>query len=453
MQQRAVFRNCTSVCDLEGMLVLDIFFDCILLTIEIIGLFIIADVFFERKFKRIKSMLFVIAGYVFCFQLLGQFLNLIGTTTIKSIIVVITFYFLIILLYQGRKIRQLFFVAMFYILLYTIDYLVIAGSLLFLQIDISVLYNSQYAYVVAALLAKSILLYSCIMFSKKIEASRRHEKFSILEWGQLLIVPICMILNLTIVVYDLIQNNNLTFVLFLDIGLLLLGTFIYAYLETELEKKKQVEIQNLILTKQIQAEEKQAELVRNHLQEQRKLTHDFQNHLYTLRGLLQNKNHTEEALEYIQKLTGKNESGIQIVHTKNAVIDALLNQKYDVCKRERIPIFFEVSDLQKLHLSQEKNVVILSNILDNAIESCRKQNTGRYIKVKFLMDDLGTILSVQNTASLKKSSNLETFTSTKENQILHGYGLKNALHTVEDSGGMGEVSCENGVFQFTAIWN
>ena len=58
------------------------------------------------------------------------------------------------------------------------------------------------------------------------------------------------------------------------------------------------------------------------------------------------------------------------------------------------------------------------------------------------MDDLGTILSVQNTASLKKSSNLETFTSTKENQILHGYGLKNALHTVEDSGGMGEVSCE-----------
>lgn len=126
---------------------------------------------------------------------------------------------------------------MFYILLYTIDYLVIAGSLLFLQIDISVLYNSQYAYVVAALLAKSILLYSCIMFSKKIEASRRHEKFSILEWGQLLIVPICMILNLTIVVYDLIQNNNLTFVLFLDIGLLLLGTFIYAYLETELEKR------------------------------------------------------------------------------------------------------------------------------------------------------------------------------------------------------------------------
>ena len=64
-------------------------------------------------------MLFVIAGYVFCFQLLGQFLNLIGTTTIKSIIVVITFYFLIILLYQGRKIRQLFFVA---IVLYFVIY-------------------------------------------------------------------------------------------------------------------------------------------------------------------------------------------------------------------------------------------------------------------------------------------------------------------------------------------
>ena len=49
MQQRVVFRNCTSVCDLEGMLILDIFFDCILLTIEIIGLFYYCGCIFLRE--------------------------------------------------------------------------------------------------------------------------------------------------------------------------------------------------------------------------------------------------------------------------------------------------------------------------------------------------------------------------------------------------------------------
>lgn len=452
MQQRAVFRNCTSVCDVERAIAMDIFFDSILIVMELIGLFTIADVYFEQKFDGKKSKIFAIAIYVSCFELLGKFLNLIGTAPIKSVIVIISFYVLIRLCYHGRRLKQLFLVGIFYVLLYAVDYLVMAGSLLLLHMDIDTLYNSQYAYIVAALLAKSILLYSCVVFTKRLENSRRDEKFSVLEWGQLLIVPICMILNLMIVVYDLIQNNNLTLVLFLDIILLIFGTFIYVYLESELEKKKQVEVRNLILAQQIQSEKNQMELIRNHLQEQRKLTHDFQNHLYMLQELLQNPKYTEEALAYIEQLTEKNETKVQIVHTKNPIIDALLNQKYTVCKKEQIPIFFELNDLHTFEIEQEKIVVILSNILDNAIESCRKQGSERFIKVKFLTGDSGTILSVQNTANIKNVNYFKGVT-TKANPLLHGYGLKNALQAVEDSGGVGEISCEDEMFQFTALWN
>lgn len=431
---------------------MNIFFDSILIVMELIGLFTIADVYFEREFDGRKPMILVIAMYVFCFELLGKFLNLIGTAPIKSVLVIISFYVLIRICYHGRRLKQLFLVGIFYVLLYAVDYLVMAGSLLLLHMDIDTLYNSQYAYIVAALLAKSILLYSCVVFTKRLENSRRDEKFSVLEWGQLLIVPICMILNLMIVVYDLIQNNNLTFVLFLDIILLIFGTFIYVYLESELEKKKQVEVRNLILAQQIQSEKNQMELIRNHLQEQRKLTHDFQNHLYMLQELLQNPKYTEEALAYIEQLTEKNETKVQIVHTKNPIIDALLNQKYMICKKEQIPIFFELNDLHTFEIEQEKIVVILSNILDNAIESCRKQGSERFIKVKFLTGDSGTILSVQNTANIKNVNYFKGVT-TKANPLLHGYGLKNALQAVEDSGGVGEISCEDEMFQFTALWN
>ena len=427
--------------------------DCIFVFMELIGFLIVANVYFEKRFHGKKVMIIAIIGGIIFFEMLGLFFNFVGTTTIKSVLAIFNFFFFLQLFYQGEKLKKLFLVAMYYILLYAVDYLGMAGSLLILNTDIGTLYNSKLAYIIVALLSKIMLIYSCIIFSKIVENRRKDEKFSVLKWGQILVVPICMILNLTVVVYDLIKNNEITFVLFLDIVLLLAGTFIYAYLETELEKKKQIEISNLILTQQIQAEEKQAELVRNHLQEQRKLTHDFQNHLYTLQELLKNPKHTEEARAYIGQLTEKSEEKMQAVYTKNPIIDALLNQKYNVCKREQIPVFFELNDLHTFDIKQEKIVVILSNILDNAIEACRKQEMGRYIKVKFLSDNLETILSIQNATNGEKQSHFEQFVSTKEDRLLHGYGLKNALQAVEDSGGTGEIACGNGIFQFTAVWN
>ncbi|MFR1872081.1 MAG: hypothetical protein ACLSXO_06110, partial [Coprococcus sp.] len=304
--------------------------DCIFVFMELIGFLIVANVYFEKRFHGKKVMIIAIIGGIIFFEMLGLFFNFVGTTTIKSVLAIFNFFFFLQLLYQGEKLKKLFLVAMYYILLYAVDYLGMTGSLLILNTDIGTLYNSKLAYIIVALLSKIMLVYSCIIFSKIVENRRKDEKFSVLKWGQILVVPICMILNLTVVVYDLIKNNEITFVLFLDIVLLLAGTFIYAYLETELEKKKQIEISNLILTQQIQAEEKQAELVRNHLQEQRKLTHDFQNHLYTLQELLKNPKHTEEARAYIGQLTEKSEEKMQAVYTKNPIIDALLNQKYNV---------------------------------------------------------------------------------------------------------------------------
>ena len=130
----------------------------------------------------------------------------------------------------------------------------------------------------------------------------------------------------------------------------------------------------------------------------------------------------------------------------------MLNQKYTICKKKEIPIFLELNDLHGFEIEQEKIVVILSNILDNAIESCQKQGSERFVKVKFLTDNSGTILSVQNTVNIKNVNYFKGVT-TKANPLLHGYGLKNALQAVEDSGGVGEISCEDKVFQFTAIWN
>ena len=79
--------------------------------------------------------------------------------------------------YHGRRLKQLFLVGIFYVLLYAVDYLVMAGSLLLLHMDIDTLYNSQYAYIVAALLAKSILVYSCAVFAKKLKTAEEMRNF------------------------------------------------------------------------------------------------------------------------------------------------------------------------------------------------------------------------------------------------------------------------------------
>ena len=114
--------------------------------------------------------------------------------------------------------------------------------------------------------------------------------------------------------------------------------------------------------------------------QQRQSTHDFQNHLCTISDLLSQKAY-ETAAKYVQELNQAQTSRILIVNTHHPIIDAILNQKYQTAIESQIEMQFCINDLSSIQLSASKLVVLLSNLLDNSIEACRRIETGRQIQL------------------------------------------------------------------------
>lgn len=181
--------------------------------------------------------------------------------------------------------------------------------------------------------------------------------------------------------------------------------------------------------------------------------HDYKNHMLCLRNLL-SMNKSEEALTYLDCITGTVDSFYPEYSSGNAYADAVIREKLALARTWGICIetdfILPTSDL----INPSDLCIILSNALDNALEACQKL-TGQtdtplitassYVRRSFLIIEIkNPVLSTQN---LKAS----LFQSTKEEPHLHGIGLSNIRDAVECCHGTLELSVSEEVFHFCAM--
>ena len=153
---------------------------------------------------------------------------------------------------------------------------------------------------------------------------------------------------------------------------------------------------------------------------QRSASHEFKHQLQVIGDLLREGN-TREAQDYVTELQSQQTSRLFAAKTGSTIVDAILNEKYHSAREKGIDISYKVNDLSGLKLSTDALVVILSNLLENAIEACCRLPEGRKIECSLLLEE-SLFLSVRNTALPVKivDGRIET---TKENKAEHGYGL------------------------------
>lgn len=91
--------------------------------------------------------------------------------------------------------------------------------------------------------------------------------------------------------------------------------------------------------------------------------------------------------------------------------------------------------------------VLLSNLLDNAIEGCEKIHSEREIQIFASLERERFCCIVRNTSLPVRITNGEILT-TKSNSNLHGYGLINVKAILNKHNGEYTMSYKNGFFQF-----
>lgn len=109
----------------------------------------------------------------------------------------------------------------------------------------------------------------------------------------------------------------------------------------------------------------------NSYKAQRKMTHEFRGYLFALSDMLANGD-TAAAQTYLDELKVRQTERILLVNTHNPIIDAILNQKGYAAKEQEIDLHFEINDLFEVAIPSVDLTVVMSNLLDNAIEACQK---------------------------------------------------------------------------------
>ena len=206
--------------------------------------------------------------------------------------------------------------------------------------------------------------------------------------------------------------------------------------------------QLLMLNQQIQLQSKNMTSASELYSAQRKKVHDFRAHLNILNQLMKNQEYSA-AEEYLEKITEQQTDRLFLVNTHHPILDALFNTKAAEATQKKISIDFEVNDLSNLPFDASDIVVLLSNLLDNAIEACQRYDKGDKTIHVMAVAQQDFFISVRNTSEPVTIIN-SSIPTTKPEPQLHGFGLANIRLILEKYSGEYTMFYENGWFQFTA---
>ena len=194
-------------------------------------------------------------------------------------------------------------------------------------------------------------------------------------------------------------------------------------------------------------EQQRAEALMESYTAQRRLTHEFTNHTDALALLLQQGDY-EGAKAYLSTLTKTIAANTTIMNTHNPLLDALLSKKYEEASRKGVMVYFDLPDLRDMPMDQTDLVIVLSNLLNNAIEAAAQADPPEiYVRMRKSEDEV--VLSVRNR--VKKDLNLVDGQLPRISQkgAGHGFGLWNVRDVLKKYGGEYTISCRECWFRFT----
>ncbi len=215
--------------------------------------------------------------------------------------------------------------------------------------------------------------------------------------------------------------------------------------------KREVQItDNRLLLERVKSETGMYRTMSENYDKQKKREHEYKNQL-ALIAALASENRADEIQRYLKKYNDEYMQHVDFIDTNNVIVNAILNSKYQETRKKGIVFVVKVNDLSNLEIKDEDIVLMLSNLLNNAIEACEKSENP-LIKMKFVKEEYQIVLSVVNTFSgnLVMAGNKYLTTKTEEADR-HGIGLENIRDTVKKYDGSCVIKHDENYFKVAIL--
>lgn len=296
-----------------------------------------------------------------------------------------------------------------------------------------------------------ILLLIVLLIIKRRTGQKSGGMLNDLEWLRMLLIPLITIISLIAIMvkYNVMENMNQDHILlYIALGMAVMNINIF-YLINDILEREAVINKDRLFREKIKNETERYYTMSENLEEQRKKTHEFKNHMAYIFSLA-NKEQYQELKEYIMKIDNDLKVSMDMVDTNNAIVNAVLNAKYREAVDKGIVLILKVNDLSRIRLPDVDIVVMLSNLLNNAMEACELSEE-KVIKLKFILENGQILLSVKNSMSKSPVKRNGVFLSQKEDAKNHGMGVANIVDVVERHGGRHVIDYDDSFFSFTIL--
>lgn len=370
--------------------------------------------------------------------------------SIKLLLGVIVFVLLSKYLYAISIVRSFFLIIAYLSIINIGDNVLLFSISAATQQSMSELLADPYAYYLQAFSAKLIETVGVTLIHAW--GKQRFYKRTSFMWNYIRfsVFPIISLICSVTLLNTFVEYPQATPQLLLCTIALLVSDIVIIILLDQFEAQQQSILDNRLLRRELELAHNSIVSLSASYSNERKLTHDFQNKLAVIQGLLQQDQAGEQTMDYINQLLNQEYVSALAVSTHRTVADVLLNQKYIMATQKQIKFRVQLDDLSHFPLSDDALVVVLSNLIDNAIEACEKicDPHSRYILIKAQVSNDESILYVENSVAVPVKIVDGYIATTKDNAFQHGYGIQNVLSIIKSHNGIYAMQCKELRFSF-----
>ena len=247
------------------------------------------------------------------------------------------------------------------------------------------------------------------------------------------VVPFAGILSASGITSIFLKTDLAQEMLFISFAVLFVNLLIY-YIFMKISRDMEEESEAKILLQKYEMDKKHTTEVEELYSKTCSIRHDMVNHLETVASLIEKD--SKKALEYIESVTKNQISGIRsFVKTGNDTFDAVINSKVALCDKKDIKVQIRVMNHSLDRLKSHEIGIIFGNLFDNAIEASEALAEKR-IELDVQSQGARTSIVMKNTVGMPVLEKNHDLNTTKEDNSIHGFGIRNIRTIVEEYGGM-----------------
>lgn len=381
--------------------------------------------------KKICNILYPVIGIIGSSIFYIFFKNII----INCIFSIILNIFLVHIFFYGEKKSLTYFILNItysYITIKSIIYILITK---FYIINICNIYSSLIA---------SILSLFILNIFEKFKFYEKFKKYYLLNSNKFLNLANLYLILKNIIILIILLNFEYNYGIFSDkviILILLWGLIIYRYLFIYLlDKVSGYNIEkynNKIISKYLKKQLDHYNSLERYIYNTRILLHDYRHHLIVINTLIANNN-TLEVKKYMKELT-ENIAYLENQRIcENNIIEAIIQSKIFECENYGIEFIYDIKLPKVLPIENIHIVIILGNLLENAIEACNNitsKDIKKYIKISGKIINNNIVVKIINSRDniIKKTKGF--FYTSKANKENHGFGISSVKNIISKYNG------------------